>query len=89
MTDEVSRPNTESKIREFVDLLGNRVFYCDKNAEINEQLVDKYINKHRKLIGFYEELEKLYNGQHDIYYQKTKGLGSLTIELLLILHVMS
>src|SRR5699024_8151508 len=65
----------EGKIREFVDLLGNRVFYCDKNAEINEQLVDKYINKHRKLIGFYEELEKLYNGQHDIYYQKNKGIG--------------
>lgn len=75
MTEEVSRPNTEGKIREFVDLLGNRVFYCDKNAEINEQLVDKYINKHRKLIGFYEELEKLYNGQHDIYYQKNKGIG--------------
>ena len=36
--------------------------------------MDKYINKHRKLIGFYEELEKLYNGQHDIYYQKI-GIG--------------
>ena len=42
MTDSVSRPNTEGKIREFVDLLGNRVFYCDKNAKIDERLVDKY-----------------------------------------------
>ena len=34
MTEEVSRPNTESKIREFVDLLGNRVFYCDKTQRL-------------------------------------------------------
>ena len=33
MTEEVSRPNTESKIREFVDLLGNRVFIVIKRKD--------------------------------------------------------
>lgn len=62
MIEKVSRLNIESKICEFVDFLGNCVFYCDKNVKIDECLVDKYINKYWKLIGFYEELEKFYNG---------------------------
>lgn len=70
-------PNTASsnRITDFVDLMGNRVLYCDKDAVIDEKLVDTYIQKHRKLIGFYEELEKLYNGQHEIYYQQRKEMG--------------
>ena len=41
---EVSRPNTESKIREFVDLLGNRVFYCDKTQRLTNAWINTLIS---------------------------------------------
>lgn len=52
-----------------------RTFTIDSNAEITYKVVESFIQKHLNIIPFYEKMEKLYTGEHEIYDQKKKTLG--------------
>lgn len=52
-----------------------RTFTVNANDPVTYKTVGDFIEKHMKLIPFYEKMEKLYTGEHEIYDQKSKELG--------------
>ena len=44
----------------------DKVFKLPVDTVIDEQLVERLINKHAKLVEFYTNMDKYYKGKHDI-----------------------